>query len=209
MIELFSEKNYWERSKSALLIIDMQVDFVSDSGYLARMGVNLDPVQSSIGMIYRIAKCARKSGIPVIYTKTVHEKFTDSVVWKSRYHGKPTGPSICAAGTEGTEIIPELAPHEGEPVVVKHRYDAMIGTDLPTILTALKTRRIFVTGTQTNLCVDSTARHLFMEDFETVIIEECVSTPHDGMHVPFLKNFHENFGEVSSINRAMEYMENY
>lgn len=209
MKQLFKEKNRWEKSESALMVIDMQVDFVSDNGYLARNGINMAPVQSSIWKIGAVIERARKSGMPVIYTKTVHEKCTDSPVWRSRYYGKSAGTGICAAGTEGTEIVRDLAPHQEDPVVTKHRYDAMIGTDLPTILRSLKAERIFIAGTQTNLCVDSTARHLFMEDYETVIIEECVSTPYDDLHEPFLKNFHQNFGEVSPLDRVMKYMEKY
>lgn len=206
---MFTAKNSWKKAGSALLVIDMQVDFVSDDGYLARSGIDLSPVKATVDRIGILIGKARKKGIPVVYTRTVHEKFTDSSVWKSRNRGKSNAPGICASGSYGTEIVDGLKPLPGEPVVVKHRYDAMLGTDLPVILRTLGVERVFVTGTQTNLCVDSTARHLFMNDYETVIVEECVSTPYIDMHVPFLKNFHEHFGEVSPMSRVIEYMEKY
>lgn len=208
-MSMFPEKNSWKKERSVLLVIDMQVDFVSEIGYLGKTGIDLTPVKESVDKIRTLVNVSRGCNIPVIYTRTVHERFTDSTVWKARNLRKASEQGICAAGTAGTEIIDELKPIAGERVVVKHRYDAMLGTDLPVILRALDARRIFVTGTQTNLCVDSTARHLFMEDYDTILIEECVSTPYRDMHLPFLKNFHENFGEVSTMSRVLKYMESY
>lgn len=206
---MFTEKNSWKDAKSVLLVIDMQVDFVSEAGYLGKIGVDLTPVKETVNKIRTLVRVSRDRNIPVIYTRTVHENFTGSTVWKARNLRKASDPGICAAGTPGTEIIDELKPVAGDPVVVKHRYDAMLGTDLPLILSALDAERVFVTGTQTNLCVDSTARHLFMDDYDTIMIEECVSTPYLDMHLPFLKNFHENFGEVSPMSRVLKYMEKY
>ncbi len=92
----------------------------------------------------------------------------------------------------------------GEPVVIKHRYDAFLDTDLDLILRSRGIRNILITGTQTNLCVDTTARHGFMLDYSTILVEDCISTPETEFHLPMIRNFEANFGFVLSSSKIME-----
>lgn len=182
--------------KTALVIIDMQNDFVKDNGYLGKKGQELGMVQDTIPEMSKLLDSCRKAGATVIYTKTEHHRYTNTENWVSRTPQKSLDPSLCIPGTWGAEIIDELKPLENEPVVPKHRYDAFLDTDFHLVLRAAGIENIVIVGTQTNLCVDSTARSAYMRDYVTIIAEDCVSTPETEFHQPFLDNFRKNFGYV-------------
>lgn len=193
-----------ETDKTALLIIDMQNDFVSDRGYLGLKGQKLDMVRDTIPALKTLLEHFRTSGMKVIYTQTVHYKYTNTENWVSRTAQKSLDPSICKPDTWGAEIIGELSPKENEPVVVKHRYDAFLDTDLQLILRAAGIENLVIVGTQTNLCVDTTARRAYMMDYATILAEDCVSTPETEFHQPMLDNFRKNFGYVMKSAEIME-----
>ena len=182
--------------KTALLIVDMQNDFVSDEGYLGMKGQKLDMVRDTIPAIKTLLERFRANKMKVIYTQTVHFKYTNTENWVSRTAQKSLDPSICKPNTWGAEIIEELKPDVDEPVVIKHRYDSFLDTDLHLILRAAGIENLVIVGTQTNLCVDSTARRAYMMDYVTIILEDCVSTPELEFHRPMLDNFQKNFGYV-------------
>lgn len=190
--------------KTALLIIDMQNDFVSDKGYLGLKGQSLSMVRETIPAMKRLLEYFRKNQMQVIYTQTLHYRYTNTENWVSRTAQKSLDPSICVPGTWGAEIIDELKPLENEAVVVKHRYDAFLDTDLHVVLRAGGIENIVIVGTQTNLCVDTTARTSYMMDYVTVLAEDCISTPETEFHKPVLDNFQKNFGYVMASSEVMK-----
>ncbi len=190
--------------KTALLVIDMQNDFVSEKGYLGQKGQDLSMVRDTVPALTKLVEFFRQKRMQVIYTQTAHYRYTNTENWVSRTAQKSLDPSICIPGTWGAEIIDELKPLENEAVVVKHRYDAFLDTDLHVILRAGGIENIIIVGTQTNLCVDTTARTSYMKDFVTVLAEDCISTPETQFHKPILDNFQKNFGYVMNSNQLME-----
>lgn len=189
---------------TALIVIDMQRDFVSDDGFLGNRSHNMKPVQDTVEKIKNLINFCRNMGIMVVYTQTVHYTYTDSSAWISRSSEKIRDPLICRPGTLGVQIIDDLTPIDVEPVVVKHRYDAFLDTDLDLILRSNNISNLLVAGTQTNLCVDSTARHGFMLDYCTILVEDCISTPDTEFHYPIIKNFNANFGYVLHSSKIIE-----
>ncbi|MCS7142253.1 MAG: cysteine hydrolase [Aigarchaeota archaeon] len=185
--------------ETALLVIDMQNDFVKPDGYVGRSGKDVRPVLEIIPKISRALDFSRKIGMPRIFVKTIHADYTNSDVWGSRYGGREA-PPLCVPGTWGSEIIDELRPLEGEPIVIKHRYSAMLDTDLPLILRSKKIRNLAVTGNMTNACIDSTVRHAFMMDYLTITLSDCVATPDTDLHEPTLKNLARYFGYVCTLD---------
>ena len=190
--------------ETALIVIDMQNDFVSENGYLGKKHRNMKPVQDTVVKIKSLLEFCRKNGIIVIFTQTIHFGYTDSDTWKMRSVEKANDLGICRQGTPGSEIIEEFAPTNEEPVIIKHRYDAFLDTDLDLILRSRGIRNLLITGTQTNLCVDTTARHGFMLDYSTILVEDCISTPETEFHLPMIRNFEENFGFVMPSSKIME-----
>ncbi len=190
--------------KTALLIIDMQNDFVSQKGYLGLKGQDLSMVRETIPTMAKLLDFFRKNSMQVIYTQTLHYRYTNTENWVSRTPQKSLDPSICIPGTWGAEIIEELKPLENEAIVGKHRYDAFLNTDLHTVLRAGGIENIVIVGTQTNLCVDTTARTSYMMDYVTILAEDCISTPETELHEPIINNFRKNFGYVMGSSELME-----
>lgn len=193
-----------EPSRTALLIIDMQNDFVSQKGYLGLKGQDLSMVRDTIPAMVKLLDFSRKNNIQVIYTQTLHYRYTNTENWVSRTPQKSLDPSICIPGTWGAEIIEEMKPRKNEAIVEKHRYDAFLNTDLHMVLRAGGIENVVIVGTQTNLCVDTTARTSYMMDYVTVLAEDCISTPETELHQPILNNFRKNFGYVMGSSEIME-----
>ena len=193
-------------TNTALLVIDMQNDFVNDGGYFAEAGQNLKVVRETIPHIKRSLDYFRENDMPVIFTQTMHFKYTNSENWLNRRLGSSSASKICVPGTWGVEIVKELEPIEGEPIIIKHRYDSFLNTDLDLILRSAGIRNLVIVGTQTNLCVDSTARSACMRDYTTILLEEGVSCPEIAYHEAFLRNFHENFGYVMTLDKLKSIM---
>lgn len=185
-----------QANETALVIVDMQNDFVSEKGYVSSKGHDLTTVRETVPVISDFIQTARKAGVKVIHVKTHHYRYTNSDTWVSRSTEKKADPVICLPGSWGAAIIDELKPLDGEPVVIKHRYDAFIDTDLHLILRSMGVRNLIICGTQTNLCVDTTARHAFLLDYPTVLLQDCVSTPETDLHGPTILNFGRHFGYV-------------
>lgn len=196
----------FKKATTALLIIDMQNDFVKHGGYLDKHGKNIKPALSIIPNINRLLELFRKNNLPVIFVKTIHTNYTDSAIWASRY-GRKSAPQLCRPGTWGAEFISELQPRPNEPVIVKHRYSAMLYTDLPLILTSKGIKALVITGTQTNVCIESTARDAFMMNFLTVVASDCVATPDEDLHEPSLKNLAKYFGHVMTSDEIIKILD--
>lgn len=191
------------KEETALLIIDMQNDFVKPEGYFGRIGKNVKPVLDIIPNIANLLDFCRRNNILRIFVRTIHSEYTNSYVWVSRYGTNET-PPLCLPNSWGAEIIDELRPRDDECIVTKHRYSAMLDTDLPLILRSKRITTLLITGTATNVCVDSTARHAFMMDFITITLRDCVATTDVELHEPTLKNLAQYFGYVADSKDIMK-----
>lgn len=199
--------------ESALLIIDMQNDFCKPEGYIGRVkGRDMSAVMQIIPNIAKIIRFARDNNILTIFVNTIHSEHTDSDIWKKRLFNheqaqrkelEGTSPGLCAPGTFGAETVEELKPESGEPIVIKHRYSAFIGTDLDLILRSKGIGNVLVVGNATNVCVESTSRHAFMLDYSTVTVSDCVATSDKGVHETSLENLRNYFGYVATSEEVM------
>lgn len=189
--------------ETAILIIDMQNDFVEKEGGLGRSGKDMDHVLNIVPNISRMVEFCRSNKVFVVFVITIHSEHTDSSIWKDRFGSETIAP-LCRPGTWGAEPVKELAPLPSEPVVVKHRYSGMLDTDLPVILRSKGIRKLLVTGNATNVCVDSTVRHAYMMDFLTITLSDCVGTADRELHEPTLRNLALHFGLVKTSDEAMK-----
>lgn len=189
--------------ESCFVIVDMQNDFVSSKGYFGSViGQNLAPVQESVPRIADFLNYCRENDVPRVHVQVLHPDYTSALNWKGRIGELDTSPKICIPGTWGAQIVPELQPQKGEPIVTKRRYDAFLDTDLIVILRALHTKNVLLAGTKTNVCVETTARHSFCNDFTTVTLSDCVSTPDKGMQEVSLWNLGTYFGHVATSEQV-------
>jgi ureidoacrylate peracid hydrolase len=178
---------------AALIVVDMQNDFCHSEGGLAKNGGNVEPAQAMVPALNRLIADARSAGVPVIFIRAAHSEWTTSEVGKEHRLGRRF--PICVEGTWGCDFF-GVQPFEGECIVTKHRYSAFINTDLDLILRAQGVKTLIMTGTATNVCVESTARDGFMMDYYIVFLDDCSATGDRAAHDATLSIISQAFGVV-------------
>lgn len=168
---------------TALVIIDMQRDFLEPGGFGELLGNDVSLLRSTIGPNRRVLASAREAGMLVIHTREGHRPdLTDCPPAKLTRGGTTfigtKGPMgrILVRGEVGHEIIPELAPQPGEPVIDKPGKGAFYATDLELILRERGIRSLVVCGVTTEVCVHTTVREANDRGFECLVLEDCVGS---------------------------------
>lgn len=171
-------------NRSAVLVIDVQNDSCHSEGIYAKIGWDISLRQKAAHNTAEFIKEVRKYKIPIIFMKYNHSKWTDSPTWLKRQN--LLGSQACLEGTWGEQFY-AVQPLEGEPIIVKHRYSAFIGTDLDMILRSQRITTLVITGGGTQACVESTVRDGFMLDYDIFVVSDCCGTPNIEEHAPALK----------------------
>lgn len=166
--------------KAALLVIDMQNDFIEEGAVL-----EVPMARKRVPNIKRLIETCRKVGVPVIYTAHVHfTNLIDSPL-ELAYFPELQEKGL-REGTHGVEIHFEIAPHPGDIIVKKHRYDAFYNSDLDTILRTVRglnvVDTVIITGTVTNICCESTACSAFMRDYKVVFVSDATGALDETSH---------------------------
>jgi biuret amidohydrolase len=170
---------------AALLLIDMQRDFLEPGGYLASMGYDVGLVRAAIAPARRLLDAARDAGLTVIHTRQGFRPDLGELPPHSLARvrdgssaiGRP-GPlgRFLIRGEPGFQIVPELEPADGEPVVDKSGNGAFWGTDLAAILAAKGVRALILAGVTTDVCVHCTLRDANDRGFECLLVgDACAS----------------------------------
>ena len=174
----------FEPANLALVIIDMQRDFVYPGGFGAALGNDTSLLLKAVHPTRTVLDAARKAGLPVIHTREGHRPDL-SDLWptkKARGNLKTTigdvGPMgrILVRGEQGHDIIDELKPISGEPVVDKPGKGAFYATDLGEILRNRDIRQLIVCGVTTEVCVTTTVREANDRGYDCLVLEDCVAS---------------------------------
>jgi len=182
----------WQPSSCALLIIDMQRDFLEPGGFGAMLGNDVGELRRTIAPNVRLLDAWREAGLLTIHTREGHRPdLTDlPIAKKVRGHTATTigdvGPMgrILVRGEAGHDIIPELYPLPSEPIIDKPGKGAFFATDLGAILTNRGIRQLVVTGVTTEVCVNTTVREANDRGFECLVLSDCV-----GSYFPEFQDF--------------------
>jgi nicotinamidase-related amidase len=204
----------FDPKSTALVIIDMQRDFVMPGGFGEALGNDVTPLQATIAPTKRVLEAARKQGMLVIHTREGHRPdLTDCPPTKLvRGRGKTRigdpGPMgrILVRGEIGHDIVPELYPAPGEPVIDKPGKGAFYATDLELILRDRGIKTLIVCGVTTEVCVNTSVREANDRGYECVVLSDCVGSYFPEFQkaaLAMIKAQGGIFGWVSDSRRAL------
>ncbi len=178
-------------SRAALVIIDMQRDFLEPGGFGAALGNDVALLRRTIAPSRHLLEQARAAGLTVIHTREGHRPDLADLPPTKKARGKlpagigDPGPMgrILVRGEDGHDIIPELYPLPGEPVVDKPGKGAFHATDLDAMLKNRGIAQLIVCGVTTEVCVHTTVREANDRGYECVVVSDCVGS--------YFPEFHE------------------
>lgn len=197
------------RSRAALLIIDMQRDFLEPGGFGEALGNDVSLLRRAVPPTMALLAAARAAGVLVIHTREGHRPDLTNLSAAKRRRGKfpisigdkgPLG-RILVHGEAGHDIIPELAPASCEPVIDKPGKGAFFATDLYSILLNRGIGQLLVCGVTTEVCVHTTVREANDRGIECLVVEDCCGSYFPEFHAMGLKMITAQggiFGWVSS-----------
>jgi ureidoacrylate peracid hydrolase len=188
----------------ALLVIDVQNDFAADGGFFDKMGADLVPIQTQrVPALQRLIGEARSAGVQVIFVQAIYDAEHLSAPMRERNARLKMEMPRCLTGSWGAEFY-KVAPEPGEPVVIKHRYSAMVNTNLPAILRQRGIRSLLLTGIATDTCVESAGRDAYFRDYYVTIVGDCCGAASEQDHNGALKRFSRDYGQVVGSTEVIE-----
>jgi biuret amidohydrolase len=204
----------FDPATTALVIIDMQRDFVEPGGFGDALGNDVSQLQAVIAPCRRMLDAARKAGMLVIHTREGHSPHLADCPPSKIVRGRgakrigDAGPMgrILIRGEHGHDIISELAPQAGEVVVDKPGKGAFWATDLDHILHNHGIRSLLVCGVTTEVCVNTTVREANDRGYECAVLADCVGSYFPEFHhaaLAMIKAQGGIFGWVSDSTKAI------
>lgn len=202
-------------AQCALVVVDMQRDFCGPDGYFAALGYDVSPLAAVVPPIRRCLDAARAAGMRVVHTRQGYRAdLADMPEWrriKAARHGSPVGQPgplgrVLVRGEPGFEIVPELAPLEGEPVVDKTANGAFTHTDLDRVLRATGIRALAFTGITIDVCVHTSLREANDRGYQCLLIGDACGALEPGLHAWALKSVQVEGGVFGSVTDTARFV---
>jgi maleamate amidohydrolase len=214
--QVFAAAGYGKRQgfghKPAVIVVDVNYNFVGDVP--EPILESIKKYRNSCGeegwqgvyQIRRLLDAARDKKVPIFYSTAPSHRVA---LMAGRWHGKNS------RGTEdfqdraqdGNEIVREIAPHEGDIVILKHKPSVFFGTPLMSYLHELQVDTLLVVGTTTSGCVRATVVDAFSYNFKVVVVEECVFDRGQTSHKVNLFDMQAKYADVVPLEAALSYLD--
>lgn len=198
-------------AQTALLLIDLQRDFLDPKGMCGVLGEPIGNLSSIVPIVKEVLAAARENGVSVLHTREGYASdLADMHAMKrERFADVDAGPlgRFLIRGESGHDIIPELSPLENEIVIDKPGFGAFYRTDLEAILRAGRISHLWFAGVTTQCCVQSTLREAVDRGYTCLTISDCCaaldSTDHDAA-IQLIHSENHIFGWVSDSARLLQ-----
>jgi nicotinamidase-related amidase len=205
----------FEAPTTALLMIDFQRDFVDPGGFGEALGNDVSLLRRAVPHAERVLRAARQGGLLIVHTREGHRADLTDCPPSKKARGRlaagigDSGPMgrILVRGEDGHDIVKELYPEPGEPVVDKPGKGAFFATDLDGILKHRGIRHLVVCGVTTEVCVHTTVREANDRGYDCLVLEDCVASYFPEFHrsaLAMIKAQGGIFGWVSDSRRFLE-----
>ena len=200
---------------AALLIIDMQRDFVEPGGFGESLGNDVSILRKAIAPTKLVLEACRKLGVMVVHTREGHRPDLTDCPPSKMARGRPKRKigddgamgRLLVRGAKGHDIVPELYPVSGEVVIDKPGKGAFYATDLELILRNANIKTLIVCGVTTEVCVNTSVREANDRGFNCVVLEDCVGSyfpEFQSAGLAMIKAQGGIFGWVSNSKNALQ-----
>jgi nicotinamidase-related amidase len=200
---------------AALLVIDMQIDFCADGGFMARSGADMSCLRAPIAPIQRVLAASRAAGITVVYTREAFAPDLSNAqphrLWRAEPGSivvgdpGPAGRSLIA-GEACTDVIPELAPLPSERIFDKPAYGAFHSTGIHDYLRGAGLRQLIMTGVTTDCCIQSNTREALDLGYETLVLEDCCGAGSRRLHDLSMGILKRESGVFGAVSRSADFL---
>lgn len=182
--------------RTALVLIDLQNDFLDTEGWYAKSGVDTSHMRQVIEPTKELIREAREASVPIVWTRHGFREETAGPFFELRPFLRDGG---LRPDTWGYDVYGEFTVEENDFVSHKSRLSAFYCTDLDVILRGLNTETVLCAGVLTNQCVAATSKDASFRDYKPIVIEECTGTTLPHLHQPALEMIKVGWAEVRSL----------
>ncbi|WP_198374279.1 cysteine hydrolase family protein [Neoroseomonas rubea] len=210
----------FDLARSAILVIDMQNDFCHRDGWLASIGVDVEPARAPIAPLAVLLPTLRAASVPVVWVNwgSRPDRLNLSPALLHVYNGSgagtglgdplpATGSPVLQAGAWSAQVVDELTPDPRDIRVDKHRMSGFWDTPLDSILRNLRVETLLLAGVNLDQCVLHTLADANFAGFDTLLVEDCAATTNPRFcHDATILNIHQIFGFTLASTDLMEAM---
>ena len=197
-------------SKSALIIVDMQNDFVHRNGAMGvrakeqpERKIDMDFLSSIIVNVKKLGEAFREADKPVVYIAHVVKPDYSDAAFPYWRNPRPKGKEHIIEGTWGAQIVDELAPCQGEHLVIKKGFGGFSHTPLDTILHNLGINTCVVAGVTTCVCVSTTIRGGVDHNYRMIIVSDATAEIQRELHEAELKILARSFADPKTTDEII------
>ncbi|KAK2762606.1 hypothetical protein FQN54_000779 [Arachnomyces sp. PD_36] len=208
---------------TALVIIDMQRDFCAPGGYMEYQGYDISAAQSLIPKLQRLLHAFRTGGFPVYHTREGHRPDLSTLSSRENFrsHNNPSGLGIGShgplgrlliRGEPGHDIVQELYPIPGEPVIDKPGRSAFAHTDFELLLRNKGIKNLVFAGVTTDVCISTTMREANDRGFDCVLLDDGTMAADPSLHVSACESVKMEggiFGATTKLESVVQAVENF